>query len=172
MNLRAVLSYAGTVYHAVQGGSNFNVCWWNVSVPRHFNNSYWVVLCVVLFIPLFKVVLTFTAVTKTSWCYHSLLQPARCLKCLHLLMPNTNNCTTILVMLFTDDQHSCGPVSIGLTLNLCHKTLIDSCWFNTFLWLGCELWFCSSAVINDFNCQHDKYIILLAVAAFLEIQIG
>ena len=38
----AVLSY-GTVYYAVQGGSNFVACGWNL-VCAHSNESYWAVL--------------------------------------------------------------------------------------------------------------------------------
>ena len=54
----------GTVYYAVQGDSNFNECGWNPSVCSEFKwklpaEQYF---HVVLFIMLYKVVLTFKSV--------------------------------------------------------------------------------------------------------------
>ena len=64
----AVLS-CGTVYYSVQGGSNFCVCGWNPMVWPF----KWKLLsiCVVLFIMLYKVVLTFESMDKILRCDHS-----------------------------------------------------------------------------------------------------
>ena len=79
----AVLS-CGTVYYAVQGGSNFWVCGWN---PRVWPLQ-WKLLSkyfpVVLFIMLYKVVLTFESVDeilKSDWFKRKLLSSSFLLFC-------------------------------------------------------------------------------------------
>ena len=60
----------GTVYYAVQGGSNFWVCGWNhcVAIQMQATEQYFPV---VLFIMLYKVVLTFESVDETLKRDHS-----------------------------------------------------------------------------------------------------
>ena len=68
----AVLS-CGTVYYAVQGGSNFWVLtlWmksYGVTIQIKATEQYFPV---VLFIKLYKVILTFESVDEILWCDHS-----------------------------------------------------------------------------------------------------
>ena len=60
---RALVSY-GAVYYPVQDGSNFWVCGWNPKVTEQY-------FSVVLFIILYKVVLTFESVDEILKCDHS-----------------------------------------------------------------------------------------------------
>ena len=61
----------GTDFYAVQGGSNFGVCGQKLQCD-HSNESYLAVLnCSVLFIMLYKVVLTFKSVDIILQCDHS-----------------------------------------------------------------------------------------------------
>ena len=67
---RASFSY-GTVYHAVQGGSTFLSLWmksYGVTIQVKATEQYFPV---VLFIMLYKVVLTFESVDEILWCDHS-----------------------------------------------------------------------------------------------------
>ena len=57
---------AGTVYCAVQAGSNFWVCGWDPKLGQ-----YWAVLSVALFIMLYKGVLSFESVDEILKCDHS-----------------------------------------------------------------------------------------------------
>ena len=66
----AVLS-CGTVYYAVQGGSNFKVGGWNPSVRPFKMKAIEQYFHVVLFIMLYKVVLTLKSVDETLVCDHS-----------------------------------------------------------------------------------------------------
>ena len=65
----AILS-CGTVYYAVQGGSNLWVCGWNpsVTIQMKATEQYFPV---VPFIMLYKVVLTFESVDEILKCDHS-----------------------------------------------------------------------------------------------------
>ena len=67
----ALLS-CGTVYYAVQGGSNFWLCGWNPMVwPFKWKLLIEQCFPVVLFIMLYKVVLAFESVDEILWCDHS-----------------------------------------------------------------------------------------------------
>ena len=67
----ALLS-CGTVYYAVQGGSNFWLCGWNPIVwPFKWKLLIEQYFPVVLFIMLYKVVLAFESVDEILWCDHS-----------------------------------------------------------------------------------------------------
>ena len=61
----------GSVYYAVQGGSNFWVCEWNPMVWPFKWKLLSITFPVVLFITLYKVVLTFESVDEILWCNHS-----------------------------------------------------------------------------------------------------
>ena len=66
----AVLS-CGTVYYAVQGGSNFWICGWNPMVwPFKFRKATEQYFPVVLLIMSYKVVLTSDSVDEILWCEH------------------------------------------------------------------------------------------------------
>ena len=67
----AVLS-CGTVYYALKGGSNFWVCGWNPKVwPFKWKLSIEQYCAVLLFIILYKVILTFEPLGKIVKCDHS-----------------------------------------------------------------------------------------------------
>ena len=59
-----------SVYHAVQGGSNFWVCGWNLKKRDHSNGAIEQYFPVVLFIILYKMVLTFESVDEILTCDH------------------------------------------------------------------------------------------------------
>ena len=67
--MKAIVLFCGTVYYAVQGGSNYSVSGWNPKVWQMKTAEQY--FPVVLFIMLYKVVLTFKSTDEILKCDHS-----------------------------------------------------------------------------------------------------
>ena len=92
----AVLSCAA-VYYAVQGGSNFWVCGWNVwSFKWKLLSSTYLNFTVVLFMMLYKVILNFESMDEILKCDHSNERYLAVLSCSAVCYAVHGCCTAIV----------------------------------------------------------------------------